>query len=887
MTRDPMWRRYRNLLRPRPTEDVSDEVRFHLEMREAEARRAGMTPEDARAAARERFGNVAGIVDELNAIDLLREERRVRAEWFGDVRQDVRFALRSLRRSPSFSAAAVGTLAIAIAANTTIFSFVNALLLEPLPYARPQELVSIGGTIVGSLGEALALRERTTSFVDIAVYRPQSITLNDDLNATRLEGVVVTSNLLRVLGVAPRIGRALPENSGDPGNGSVMVLSHGLWLRRYGGNPGIVGQRVRVDGVPYTILGVMPAEFRFPAATAEFWIPLTIDRGNRPAMWAFGGQYVARMKSGITIERATAEVTTVAAGLRHLNPLWDPGDTYGKRMTVVGLQRSLVGTMRPMLLLLSACVLVVLLVACVNLANLLLARATARQRELAVRAALGGGRGRLVRQLLTESIVLAGIGAAVGLALSFVAVRWTVALIPPEIPRLTEIHVDASVLAFTALLALTTGLAFGLLPALRATRGAAPDAVRFARGGGRGAAHHRLAATLVVGEVALAVLLVITAALLVRSFRELRDVTPGFRTAHLVAARISPPAASYADKARATALFDAILARAGALPGVESAVAVDRLPLAAPIYGVALRVEGKYEAGSGALPMADHFQTITPAYLATMGIPIVRGRGFTDADGPNSQPIALVSASLARTLWPDADPIGKRIGYPFPSPWMTIVGVVPDVRLDSLRDTTGSAVYIPYSQRLASLRTNVKQDMTVIVRTNGNAGAIGRELRAIVESIDRSVPVTDVRTMDNVISQSVAKPRFTMSVVTGFALAALLLGAVGIYGVMSYLVGQRAHEMGVRIALGATSRDIIGLVLGRGAWLAIGGAAIGVAAASIATRPLRALLYGISSMDPVTFVSVPLLFVIVALLASFGPARRAMRADPVDALRAD
>jgi predicted permease len=887
MTRDPMWRRYRNLLRPRPTEDVGDEVRFHLEMREAEARRAGLAPEDARAAARERFGNVAGIVAELTAIDQSREERRARAEWFDDVRQDVRFALRSLRRSPTFSAAAVGTLAIAIAANATIFSFVNALLVQPLPYARPHELVAVGGTIVGSLGEALALRERTSSFVDIAVYRPQSITLNDDLDASRLEGVTVTSNLLRMFGVAPRIGRGLPENSSDPGNGSVMLLSHGLWLRRYGANPGIVGQRVLVDGVPHTILGVMPPEFRFPSTTTQFWVPLTINRGDRPAMWAFGGRYVARMKPGVTVERASAELTTVAVGLRHLNPLWDPGDGYGKRMTVVGLQRSLVGTMRPMLLLLSACVVVVLLVACVNLANLLLARATARQRELAVRAALGGGRGRLVRQLLTESAVLAGFGGAIGFVLSFAGVRWAVALLPPEIPRLTEIRLDASVLAFTALLALTTGLAFGLLPALRATSGAAPDAARFARGGGRGVAHHRLAAALVVGEVALAVLLAITATLLVRSFRELRDVTPGFRTSRLVAARISPPAASYADKARATALFDAVLARAGALPRVESVAAVDRLPLAAPVYGIALRVAGQYEDGSHGLPMADHFQTITPAYLATMGIPIVRGRGFTEADGPNAQPVALVSASLAKTFWPDGDPIGQRIGYPFPSPWMTIVGVVPDVKLDSLRDTTGTAVYIPYGQRLASVRTSLKSDMTVILRTIDNEGAIGRELRAIVESIDRSVPVTDIRTMDNVISQSVAKPRFTMSVVTGFALAALLLGAVGIYGVMSYLVSQRAHEMGVRIALGANSRDIIGLVLGRGAWLAIGGAAIGVAAASIVTRPLRALLYGISSTDPLTFAAVPLLFVVVALVASLGPARRAMRADPVEALRAD
>jgi putative ABC transport system permease protein len=321
---------------------------------------------------------------------------------------------------------------------------------------------------------------------------------------------------------------------------------------------------------------------------------------------------------------------------------------------------------------------------------------------------------------------------------------------------------------------------------------------------------------------------------------------------------------------------------------VNGVAATDRLPLAAPVYGIALRVQGQFEDGNaGPLPMADHFQTITPGYLSTMGIPVLRGRGFGDVDGPTSQPVALVSASLARRYWPDGDAIGKRIGYPFPSPWLTIVGVVADVRVDSLRDTSAAAVYVPYVQRVTSLRTGVKPDMNVIVRTSAGAGSIGREVRAIVTSLDRSVAVSDIVSMEDVLSRSVAKPRFTMSVVTGFALAALVLGAVGIYGVMSYLVGQRAHEMGVRIALGATSRDISALILGRGAWLAIAGAAIGVVAAVVATRPLRSLLYGISSTDPVTYAIVPLLFVVVALSASFGPALRAMKADPVDALRAD
>jgi len=888
MSRDPMWRRYRNFLRPRPAADADDEVRFHLEMREQEARRAGLPPDVARAAARERFGDVEGVVSQLRTIDGARERRRVRGAWLEELRHDLVFGARSLHRAPAFAVTAVATIAVAIAANTTIFSFVNALLLAPLPYARPASLVTIGGSIVGSIGEDLALRDRATSFQDIALYHARTITLGDDREAVRLDGVSVTPNMLTLLGAAPLVGGVFAPDASTPGSDAVILLSHALWTNRYGGDPTVVGRRVLVDGVTYTIAGVMPAAFRFPTSAAQFWTPLTIDRGNVAATWALGGtQMVGRLKPGVTPGRAAADARTVALGMRHLNPMWDPGDDYGKTMTVSGLQQTLTGGARPALVLLSACVAVLLLVACVNVANLLLARATARGRELAVRAALGGGRARLVRQLLTESVLLALVGGVVGVLLAAAGVRWVAAAMPADIPRAAEISISAPVLAFTTLLTLATGVAFGLLPALRATgAGFRAETVRGGRAG-QGVAHHRLSAALVVGEVALAVLLVITAGLLVRSFAALENLTPGFRTTHIVTARVSPPPATYADRARADALIGGILSRMAALPGVSSVGATNQLPIASPVYGAALRIEGQFEDAQHGLPMVDHFQSVTPGYLSTLGIPVLRGRGFSDADNAGAQLVAIVSASVAKRFWPDGDALGKHIGYAFPTPWLTIVGVVPDVRLDSLRDTTSLAAYVPYAQRPAALRTNPKPDMTIVAGVAGDPGNVARAIRGVVAGLDRSVPVSDIRTMDDVLSRSVAKPRFTMLLVASFAAAALLLGAVGVYGVMSYLVSQRAREMGIRVALGATSANVLGLVLGRGAWLAGAGAAVGVAAALGVTRSLRSLLFGVSSTDAVTFVTVPLVFVIVALLASYGPARRATRADPVAALRAD
>ena len=882
---EPLWRRYRDLVHRRPTDDVDDEIRHHLELRRQEALRAGLDPERADAVARERFGDVDAVVAELYAIDTSRERKRSRGEWFSDFVQDIRFARRSLWRAPSFAVTAIMTLALAIGANTTIFSFVHALLLAPLPYREPGELVNIQANIVGSTGEMLALRERTTVFSDVALFRNRSITFDDDRDAARLNGVAITPNLISLLGVAPALGAEFDDDASRPGSGNVILLSHSLWMERYGGDRGIVGRRVMVDGVPYSIAGVMPATFHFPSASARFWVPVTIDPSDLTATWAIGGSgFVARLKPGISVTRANAQLAAIVPGMRKLNQRWDPGEQYGIPATAQVLQESLISTERPALLLLMACVVVVLLVACVNIANLMLARVTVREREFAVRAALGGGRGRLIRQLLTESVVTAAIGGALGVALSLGGVRWGVAALPETMVRTTDIRVNGAVLVFTAGLAMLTGIAFGLLPALRAASpGGSASAVRVGRGSIGGRTHQRLSGILVASEVALAVLLAIVAGLLTRSFDQLRNLSPGFRAEQVASARISPPPAVYggANTARASAFYEMVIERMTAMPGVSAVGIVDRLPIAAPVFGMGVRIQGQFEDGTQLLPLANHVQSITPGYLRALEIPILRGRSIEDGDRAGTPRVALVSQSFARRFWPDDDPIGKRIGYPYPSPWITVVGVLPDVKLDSLRDTSAVAVLVPFAQRARI----APPEMFIVVRSNADPGAIARQLRDVVSSIDRTVPVTAVRTMSDVLARSVERPRFTTSLIALFALSALLLGATGIYGVMSYVVSQRAQEMGVRVALGATSRDIVQLIVGRGAALAVAGAAAGCVVALATTRLLTSLLYDVSPTDPLTFGGAIILFVGVAIGASAGPARRATRTDPVETLR--
>jgi putative ABC transport system permease protein len=859
---------------------VDDELRFHIDMRIERSIALGMSADEARRDALQRFGDVVAVRDTLVSHDKRKQDAKGRRELLGDVIQDVRFGWRSLRRAPGFAVAAIATLALGIGANAAIFSVVNAVVLRPLPYAQPHELVSIGR---GSGGEFVALRERLRSYSQIAAYVGQTHPLDDGREALRVEGAAITTNLLAMLGVAPVLGRAFTDDDGRHGNNAVLILSHGLWQRRFGGSPHVIGKRLNLEGIPHTVIGVMPADFRFPTRAAQYWQPYAFNPANVGYHWAVVNlTFVGRLAPGVSPEQAERELRQVWPPLRDLNPLWNPGPEYRRDATVTALQTDIVGSARELLWVLFGCVLLVLLIGCVNVANLLLARATARQRELSVRAALGGGRARLIRQLVTESLLLSVLGATLGIAFAYLAVGWLVAAMPPGVPRAEEITVSGTVLLFTSLVAVLTGIVFGIIPAVRATSAGKLSITGF---GGRttaSASHQRVSALLVASEMALAVVLVIVATLLVRSFVELRTVDPGFRTDNVVAARVSPPGGGYRDPGRLTELYATVLERVSATPGVRSAAAVDKLPLAQTIWGIAARVEGQFEDGTRLLPEIHHWQMVTPKYFETMGIP-VRGRAFNEADRSDQVPVAIVSESVVRRFWPNGDAVGKRIGYPFPSPWLMIVGVVPDTKQDSLSDTTTMSMYVPWQQRTRMSGS----EMWVVARGEGSPSELGASIRRIVHEVDRSVPVSDVRTMDAVLSSSLEKARFTVVLVGAFAAAALLLGAVGIYGMMSYVVGQRTQEMGVRLALGASGYRVLALVVGRAAKLALAGAVVGLLAALASTRSLGALLYGISATDPLTFVAVPLLFVIVAMLASYAPAIRATRADPVRALRSD
>lgn len=882
MSDTPRWRRYLRLVRPNIAADVDDELEFHVAMRVERNLALGMSPDDARRDAQQRFGDLSRVRKELVVHDARRQRSEGRREYLLDCVQDLRFGIRALRRAPGFALAATLTLALGIGANAAIFSVVHAIVIRPLPYAKPEELVSVG---TGSGGEFLALRERLRSFAQIGAWVEQTHPIEIGDETLRVEGAAVTANLIPMLGVTPSLGRGFLDEEAQKLRNNVLLISDAMWRSSFSAAADVVGKRVLVEGVPHTIVGVMPNDFHFPAVTTQYWQPGAFDPSNIGGTWGVGDKnFVARLSPGVSLARARREVREVWPTLRHLNPLWDPGPDYRRDAAPKPLQDNVVGTAGRLLWILLGCVLLVLLVGCVNVANLLLARATARERELAVRAALGGGRGRLIRQLVTESLLLSIIGASLGIALAVGAVHWLVASMPSGIPRAEEIAVNGTVVTFTAVVAVLTGILFGIIPALRATRlGSSASTVSIGRRTSAGAQHHRVSGVLVTAEVAFAVLLVVCATLLVRSFSAMRSVQLGFDPSHVIAARVTPPQGSYRDSNRVTALYDALRQRLTVLPNVRSVGVSDKLPFAQVVWGIALRVQGQYEDNKHALPAIGHYLQVTPGYFQAMQIPILRGRDFTDADRSGQPYVAIVSQSVARRYWPNGDAVGQRIGAPWDSPWLTVIGVVPDTKQDSLRDTSTTSVYSPWAQ--STLR--YQSEMWVVVRSTGEPMPLAASIRSVVRDLDRCVAVSDIRTMDTILSDSVQKTRFTVLLVGAFALAALLLGAIGIYGVMSYLVGQRMQEMGIRIALGASASGVIALVVARAARLAAVGACIGLLTALFATRWLGVLLYGISATDPLTFVFVPVLFLGVAVLASYAPAYRATRVDPVRALRAE
>ena len=798
-----------------------------------------------------------------------------------DTLHDLRLSARALARRPAFTIGVIVTLALGIGANTAIFSVADALLFRPPPFPHPEQLVSVWPSRGHPAGEYFAIRERTKTLSAIGTYSEWQMTLGDDGGSFRADGADLSANLFDLLGARAAIGTTFTTGADVQGAPKVAVLSNALWRTRFGGDPTIVGKSIFFEGVPRTIIGVMPADFHFPAVGTQIWIPSTFTPDQPGNHWGwFKYQMMGRLRPGTSIDAAIAELKAMMPDIRKANTVWDQGPKFGSDATMAPLQDKLGGSARTTMLVLLGVVFALLLVACANVANLVLVRAMSRDRELAVRAALGSSRRQLVVQLLGENLILAVAGGAAAALLAWVGVSSLAAALPPQIPRTAPIVVDLRVLAFTFSLVMLAWLAFGLLPAIRASGTSPGLALAGARGSTRGAAHHRVAASLTIVQLALAVVLVVGSGLLIRSLDALSRVDPGFRPERVLTARVTLPAGTYRDGAKSRAFFDAMLAGLRGTSEISAVGLVDRPPLRGPVYGRATRIEGIAEDVTKALPLVDNWQLVTPGYFEAMGIRVLAGRTFTDDDRFDAPGVVVVSKTTAEKFWPGQDPIGKRLGLPFASPWMTVIGVVADVQDDSLSAPRRVATYNPLVQIGAT-------DVTIVARTTLSPKAFTARVTEAVNAVDRLVPVTQVQSMETIVSTSLARARFTAFLLAGFALLALVLGAVGIYGVVSYTVTERTREFGLRVALGATPSRVLRFVLGQGVRLAALGVLVGVAGAFVAARALSGLLYGVGAADPLTFAVAPLVLIVVALAATFVPAWRAVRVDPLTALRAD
>jgi putative ABC transport system permease protein len=802
--------------------------------------------------------------------------------------QDVRYGARMLRKNPGFTAVAVVALALGIGANTAIFSVVNAVLLRPLAFPEPDRLVTLAENNLRrgvdhssvSYPNFADWREQNASFESAAASMESDFNTSIGDQPERVQAAIVSASLFHVLGVEPVLGRGFTDEEDRPGAGPVVVLGYGFWQQRFGGDPGVIGRSIPVEGLNVTIVGVMPAGFRFPVGTTPvpMLAPLSFlsadMQGQRGAHFL---SVVARLRPGVTLEQARADMDAIGQRLAAQYP----DSNTDTSVTVTLLHERLVTDVRPALLVLLGAVGFVLLIACANVANLLLVRSTARRKEIAIRAALGAGRWRVVRALLTESTLLACLGGALGLLLAIWGTDVLISVGPTGLVRVDEISVDGRVLGFTVAVSLVTGIVFGLLPALHASRIDLSEALKEGGANRVASARDRVRSALVVTEVALSVVLLIGAGLMVRSFARLLDVDPGFRPDHVVTAQLTLPDATYTEPQQVAAFYDRVLDRLRQIPGVQSAGAVTTLPLDGSRISVSYEVEG--QPTPPGLQQSAGFDAVSPGYFRTLGIPILTGRDFTDQDRADGRPVIIVNEAMARRCWPGQDPIGKRItsgitmddGDP---PVREVVGVVGDVRHNSLSSEARAAYYIPFAQVPMGMAT-------LAVRTAAEPAAVTSAMRAAVRDVDSNQPLYNARVMEQVVAESVATPRFYATLLGIFGAVALVLAAVGIYGVMAYSVTQRTHEIGVRIALGAQPLQVLRLVVGHGLALALVGVGIGLAAAFALTRLMSSMLFGVSATDPLTFGGLAALLVGVALLACYVPARRASRVDPMVALR--
>jgi predicted permease len=880
----PLLSRIRNLAsnlfhRNRVERELDDEMRTHLAMLVDEKIATGLSPEQARRNALIEFGGVDQVKEQVRDV---RMGALIEQVWL-----DVRYAARVLRKNPGFTAIVVITLALGIGVNTAIFSLVDGILLRALPYDQPDRLVRLVqsqrqlGLDAWNLSQATftALRDNTHSLEAVAAYSTSGANLTGDGDPERVSLGTVSADFFKVLGLPPALGRTFRAGEDTPGNNGVCVVSFGFWQRRFAGDPNIIGRSLNLSSTAIEVVGVMPAGFSFPRPEIEIWIPLALNP-TRTAPYFLKG--IGRLAPGVSPSEAETETTAVLWNYARQHP--DTGENRvpldqgsALKTIVTPLKEVMVGaTQKPLLILLCA-VGLVLLIACANVANLLLARATSRVREIAVRFALGATPSRVARQLLTESLVLALIGGACGVMLAWLGVRMLGRMPTDGIPRIEAVTVDGRVLAFTAGLALLTGLLFGLMPALRAYRMGMVAAMH--EGGRGGTSSRRSNSVLVAAQFALSFVLLIGAGLLLKSFQRLQSVELGFNPEKLLTMVVSLPARKYSKPEQSIQFCDNLIDRLRSLPGVRAAGLTTNIPFVGDDNTDNFIVEG-HEPGTGDEGVQGQLLAMTPGNLQAMGIPLLRGRDFLESDKSDSQPVAIVDETLARMYWPDGDALGKRVETTGDMQWMTIVGVVGGIKQDELAEKLQPHIYLPLAQSPALVAK-------LVIRTDGPPNATTGAVRTAVSGLDPDIPVYSIKSMNDVIGRTLNSQRLTNLLLTSFSVLALVLAAVGIYGTMSLYVGSRKNEFGIRLALGAQPSVLLRLVLREGMLLIAAGIAIGVGGALVLTRAMASLLFEVSPTDPVVFTGVPLLLVFVALAACFVPARRASRVDPMVALRCE
>ena len=814
--------------------------------------------------------------------------------------RNLRHAIARLMRERGFAVVTIVTLALGIGANTAVFSLVKAALLSPLPYGDADRLIAIWGPDRAEMTH-LSLREVHTygresqSFVDVAGYREADVSFTGGAEPELIRGGAATPNLFEVTRSRAMLGRIFTPADTAGSTSDVIVISHGLWQRRFGGAADVIGRSIQVNGQARTIVGVMPATFRLPndyTATqpTEAWVPEVVDASNLGAWGNRSYLAIARLKDGVPFSAATSELSVIATRWVQAGYVRSmPDGTLGPlARRVIPAQEFITGPVRGSLLILFGAVGFVLLIACANVANLQLARADVRRREVAVRTALGAGRGQIVSQLLTESVLLSLAGAAAGLAVAWAALQIVVTLRPANLPRLDETALDGSVLLFTAVLAIVTGILFGILPAMQLSR---PDVTGVLKEGGRsgtaGRSRQLARRGLVVLQLASSVVLALGAGLLIRSLVELNRIDLGFDTSNVLTAQLQVPATAYPQPADVVRFYRQATDRITQIPGVRAAGAVRVLPLARTIGDWSIKIEGRpYVPEEN--PNGD-FQAVTPGYFEAMGLRLLRGRFLTDADREDAMPAVVINETMAARYWPNEDAIGRQfIMGTDDKPWLTIVGVVGNVRHNAVVEEPRAEMYLTHAQ-LPGHIGGAPRGMTLVMKTDleqaGNAIALAGQVRDAIRSIDRNLPVSDIRTMDDVAAAALAQPRFITFLLALFAGTALTLAAIGIYGTVSLLVSERIQEMGIRLALGANPPAILKLILGQGMVLTAAGLGLGLAGALMLTRTLSGLVYGVGTLDPITFVAVPALLCLVALFACFLPARRAASVDPITTLR--